>query len=490
MPHYSYDRLSALDNTFLVIESPNTLMHVAATGIFEAGSLAKSDGSIDIERVSTYVASRLHKIPRYRQRLAYIPLEQHPVWVDDQRFNLHYHLRHTSLPRPGDERQLKRMVARINSQELDRGKPLWEAWIIEGLAGGRFAMVTKVHHCMIDGVSGVDLLSVLLSPLPVTTIEEPVRWIPRATPSPMRLLLDEALQRVAAPLGLTARLVREPGAVLDELRAGLGALGETLGSTLRVASDTPLNQPIGLHRRFDWLAMDLAEIGAIRARLGGSLNDVVLAVVAGAMRRFFERRGVTVGAIDLRAFVPVSMRKPDERGGVGNRVASWIVDLPTTERDPVKRLARVTEATTRLKGSRQARGAEILTEVVDWTGSAVLSLAMWMAERAVPYNMVVTNVPGPAAPLYLLGARMAEIYPMVPLFVNQGLGVALFSYAGKLHWGFNADWDVVPDLHDFVADIEASFAELHHAAAMGKPARNGRQKRRRPNGSALLADMH
>jgi len=488
MAHYGYQRLSALDNTFLVIESPNALMHVAATGIFEAGSLAKPGGGIDIERVSAYVASRLHKIPRYRQRLAYIPVEQHPVWVDDERFNLHYHLRHTSLPRPGDERLLKRMVGRINSEELDRGKPLWEAWIIEGLAGGRFAMVTKVHHCMIDGVSGVDLLSILLSALPVTTIEEPVRWIPRPTPSPIRLLLDEAVQRVGAPMGLAARLLREPGAVLDELRDGLGALAETLGATLHVASATPLNQPIGSHRRFDWLAMDLAEIGAIRARLGGSLNDVVLAVVAGAIQRFLERRGVTVETLDFRAFVPVSMRNAGERNGLGNRVASWIVDLPIAERDPRKRLTRVTEATTRLKGSRQARGAEILTEVVDWTGSAVLSLAMRMAGRAVPYNLVVTNVPGPPAPLYLLGARMVEIYPMVPLFVNQGLGVALFSYAGRLHWGFNADWDVVPDLHDLVADTEASFAELHHAAATSKPAARGRRKRLRSNGSAILTD--
>jgi len=488
MAHYSYERLSALDNTFLVIEGPNTLMHVAATGIFEAAPLARPDGSIDIERVSAYVTSRLHRIPRYRQRLAYIPLEQHPVWVDDERFNLHYHLRHTSLPRPGSERQLKRMVARINSQELDRGKPLWEAWIIEGLAGGRFAMVTKLHHCMIDGVSGVDLLSVLLNATASTTIEEPARWIPRPVPSPMTLLRDEALQRIGTPLRLAARLVREPRVVLAELRDDLAALWETLSSTLHLASDTPLNQPIGSHRRFDWLAMDLAEIGAVRARLGGSLNDVVLAVMAGAVQRFLDRRGVTVEAIDFRAFVPVSLRRADERGGFGNRVASWIVDLPIAERDPRKRLACVTEATTRLKGSRQARGAEILTELVDWTGSAVLSLAMRMAERAVAYNMVVTNIPGPPAPLYLLGARMLEIYPMVPLFVNQGLGVALFSYAGKLHWGFNADWDVVPDLHDFLADIETSFAELCHAAATSRSAKSGRRNRPRSNGSAILAD--
>ncbi len=485
MAHYSYERLSALDSSFLAIERPDTLMHVGATAIFEPGPLNRPDGSVDISRIGAYLESRLHKIPRYRQRLAYIPFERHPVWVDDDRFNLHYHLRHTSLPRPGDERQLKRMVARIQSQELDRGKPLWEAWIIEGLSSGRFAMVSKIHHCMVDGVSGVDLLTVLLNPTPTVAIADPVRWIPRPTPGGAVLLRDEALARITAPLNVVGRLLREPGALLADVREGVGALAETLGAALHVASDTPLNQAIGSHRRFDWLAMELADVGAVRSRLGGSLNDVVLATVAGAVQRFLERRGLTVETIDFRAFVPVSLRRAEDHGGSGNRVASWMVDLPIAERDPRRRLARVTAATAALKHSRQARGSELLTEMVDWTGSALLGVMMQLAARARPYNIVVTNVPGPPSALYLLGARMLEIYPLVPLFVNQGLGIALFSYAGRLHWGFNADWDVVPDLHDFVRDVEASFGELYHAAV----AHSGKRGRRVPaNGNAVLSD--
>lgn len=488
MPHYNYERLTALDNSFLVLEGPNTLMHVAATGIFEAGPLATSDGGVDIERITRHIASRLHKIPRYRQRLAYIPIEQHPVWVDDARFNLHYHVRHTSLPHPGDERRLKRMVARIKSQELDRGKPLWELWIIEGLEGGRFALVTKTHHCMIDGVSGSDLLSTLLSPTPRPDIEEAPRWIPRPAPAPLALLRDEALERVKAPLGFATHLLRDPAGAIAEVRDGLAALGETLGSSLRMASETPFNQPVGPHRRFDWAITDLGAIREVRQRLGGSLNDVVLATVAGAVRRFLERRNVRPADIDFCVFVPVSLRGTSERGAFGNRVAGWMVDLPIGERDPCKRLAQIHETTTHLKESKQARGSEILSEVLEWTGPGILSVAMRLAIQASPFNMVVTNVPGPPTPLYLLGARMLEVYPLVPLSGNQGLGVALFTYAGRLHWGFNADWDVLPDLHDFVADIDASFAELVDAARTAPPPKPGRKRTVahgiRPNGTA------
>ncbi len=476
MAHYNYERLTALDNSFLVIEEPNSLMHVASTGIFEAGPLAAPHGGIDIDRITGYIASRLHKIPRYRQRLAYIPIEQHPVWVDDVHFNLHYHIRHTSLPHPGSERQLKRMAARVKSQELDRGKPLWETWIVDGLEGGRFAMISKTHHCMIDGVSGADLLSVLLSATPETPAEEVPRWIPRPAPTPLALLRDEALARISGPLGFASHLLRHPTRTLAGVRDGLAAVGETLSSGLRMASQTPFNQPIGPHRRFDWTVTDIAAIREIRAHLGGSLNDVVLTTVAGAVRRFLERRSVRVTDIDFRVFVPVSLRRPGDRDTLGNRVAGWMVDLPINERDPRKRLARIHETTEQLKQSKQAAGSEILAEVLEWTSPALLGLAMRLAPQGGAFNMVVTNVPGPPRPLYLLGARMLEAYPMVPLGVNQGLGIALFSYAGTLHWGFNADWDVVPDLHDFVADVAAAFAELSEAARTAPPLKRARRQ--------------
>jgi len=476
MAYYNYERLTALDNSFLVIESPNSQMHVASTGIFEGGPLGAPNGGVDIDRITEYIAARLHRIPRYRQRLAYIPIEQHPVWVDDTHFNLHYHIRHTSLPHPGSERQLKRMVARIKSQELDRGKPLWETWIVEGLEGGRVAMISKTHHCMIDGVSGADLLSVLLSATPEPPTEAVPRWMPRPAPTRLALLRDEALARISGPLGFASRLLRHPTDTLASVRDGLTAVGETLSSGLRMASPTPFNQPIGPHRRFDWTVTDIAAIREIRGHLGGSLNDVVLATVAGAVRRFLERRSVRLTDIDFRVFVPVSLRKPGDHDAVGNRVAAWMVDLPIAERDPRKRLACIHETTEQLKQSKQAAGSEILAEALEWTGPALLGLAMRMAPQGGAFNMVVTNIPGPPHPLYLLGARMLAAYPLVPLSVNQGLGIALFSYAGTLHWGFNADWDIVPDLHDFVADVEAAFAELSEAARTAPAPKRARRR--------------
>lgn len=477
MSRYAYERLSALDNTFLVFESANTPMHVASAATFEAQPLQAAEGGIDIQKIMHYVESRLHKLPRYRERLAYIPIENHPVWVDDERFNLHYHVRHTSLPRPGTERQLKRLCARIMSQQLDRGKPLWEMWVVEGLEGDRAAVITKVHHCMIDGLSGVDLLATLLAGAPESEVREPARWIPRPTPTQGELLRDEVAARLRAPLGLLARLATEPRAVLASVRAGVPAVADVLRGMSHVGSETPLNRPIGPHRRFDWLTLEIAAMREIRERLGGSLNDVVLAIVAGAVRRFLIQRNVDLRGIDFRAFVPVNVRPPEERGSLGNRVAGWIIDLPLAEVDPRRRLERICKSTDVAKRSRQARGSEILTEAAEWTGPGVVSLLARMAESALPFNLVVTNVPGPPQPLYLLGARMLEAYPMVPLFVNQGLGVALFSNAGKLFWGFNADWDVVPDLHEFVEAIAASFEELHALpAGSSRPA----PRRRRP----------
>ena len=477
-----YDRLSAMDSSFLAFENQSSLMHVAATVVLEPGPLATPGGGIDIERIRAYIASRLHWIPRYRQRLAWVPIENHPVWVDDNCFNIDYHVRHTALPRPGDEQQLKRLSGRIKSQQLDRGKPLWEIYVAEGLNDGRFAMVSKTHHCMIDGVSGVDILSILLDPAPDSTIEEPPPYIPRPIPSQLTLLRDEAVRRARMPLDLirgVRHALEEVDEARSELEVRLAALRQLLGAGLSTASDTPLNKPIGPHRRFDWLALDLKEVKEVKNRLGGTVNDVVLATVAGAVQRFLEGRRVNVDTLDFRAMVPVSVRSAEERGTLGNRVSGWITELPIAERDPRKRLARVRELTGNLKESQQALGAELLAQVTEWTGSTLLSLAVRLAFRARPFNLVVTNVPGPQVPLYFLGARMLEIYPMVPLFVNQGLGVALFSYAGKLCWGMNADWDLVPDLADFVAAVRTSFRELYEAAQAIPIRAAGAEKARR-----------
>lgn len=342
MLHPNYQRLSALDNSFLVLEQANTPMHVGSTAVFDAAPLLGPGGGVDFERFARHVASRLHLIPRYRQKLAHIPLGERAVWVDDKSFNLHYHLRHASLPKPGDEHQLKRLCARIMSQALDRGKPLWETWIVEGLEGGRMAMISKVHHCMIDGISGVDLLSVLMSPTAEAPEgEAPVPWTPRPVPNSAVLLRDELAERLMTPARVLSRLLRNPGATVTGIWEGLSAISESIGSGARIASATPFNQPIGPHRQFDWLSMDVSAVQQVRHRLGGSFNDVVLAIVAGAVRRFLLQRKLSVFPLTFRVAVPVSTRTLAQRGALGNRVAGWIVDLPIDEPNPRRRLERV-----------------------------------------------------------------------------------------------------------------------------------------------------
>lgn len=486
MPKYAYDRLTFLDNSFLLMEGSNSPMHVAGTATYEAGPLKKPDGGIDIDKIRDYVNSRLHLIPRYRQRLAYIPIEGQPVWVDDDHFNIHYHVRHTALPKPGDERQLKRLAARIMSQHLDRAKPLWEIWIVEGLENhDQFAMISKIHHCMVDGMSSVDLLNVLLKPETDTHFESAPRWMPRPAPSSWELATDALLRYARAPVDAGRNIpevIREARDPRSDIRARLRALRDMLGTGLGGPSETPLNQPIGPHRRFDWLALNLEEVKAVKNRLGGTLNDVVLATVAGAVRRFLQRRGVSMRDLDFRVMAPVSVRSEQEHGTLGNRVSAWMVPMPLAERDPVRRLDKIRETTAHLKESKQAMGAEMLTQVGEWTPSTLLSLGARMATRALPFNLVVTNVPGPQVPLYMLGAKMLDNYGLVPLMDYLCLGVVLFSYAGKLCWGFTAEWDLVPDLHDFVADIEESFRELRDSPERSEvplePRKGPREKRR------------
>jgi len=463
MSTYAYDRLSFLDSSFLTLETPTSPMHIAASATFEAGPLRTAAGGIDIDKIRSYVASRLHFIPRYRQRLAHTPIGNHPVWVDDAYFNIDYHVRHSALPKPGDEGQLKRLAARLIAQHLDRQKPLWEIWILEGLANpAHFVMISKVHHCMVDGLSSVDLLKVLLTLEPTQGGESPSQWTPRPAPSRGTLAIDALARYIHLPLDIARSLpqVWQDASDPDSgFRAGLNVVREILGTGLRV-SDTPLNQRIGPHRRLDWLTMDLAEVKAIKNRLGGTLNDIVLATVAGAVRRFLQRRGVEVAALDFRVMAPVSVRTDQEHHTLGNRVSGWMVPLPLDESDPLRRLENIRTTTAHLKDSKQALGAAALTQVGEWTPSTLLALGARLAVTALPFNLIVTNVPGPQQSLYLLGAKMVDNFGFIPLTDSLCLGVVLFSYAGTLCWGFTGEWDRLPDLHDFVEDIDASFREL------------------------------
>lgn len=466
MDYTHAERLSALDNSFLALEDPNAHMHIGAVALFDGAALAGAGGGVDLDRMRRLLEAGLHRVPRYRQRIGRIPLFNHPVWVDDERFDLAYHLRHTRLPAPGDERQLKRLAGRIMSQPLDRTKPLWETWVVEGVEGNRVGLVTKAHHCMIDGVGSVELTGTIMRPTPDPDprLEEPApRWTPRPAPSASRLVASEISRRAFDALGSVLRVrdvVADPrGALRGAMEAARG-VGEALAAGLRPASPTPLNVHIGPHRRFDWTSMDLGALKTIRAALGGTLNDVVLAIVAGALRRFLYRRGLRVDDLDFRAMVPVNVRRQAERDHLGNRVAMMVARLPVGEHDARTRLERVMHETAALKRSHQAAGVQTIEELSDHSFTTLFTLFARVAAAARPFNLVVTNVPGPQFPVYVLGSQMLACYPLVPLYQNQALGIALFSYDGRLHWGFNADRDALPDVHDVVEAVEREFDGL------------------------------
>jgi len=478
MSDFFYERLSELDGSFLIYEGPNSPMHVAAVQTYPAAALRGKDGAIDLERIVEYVASRLYHIPRYRQRVERAPVDGHPIWVDDARFNIRYHLRHSRLPRPANERILKRTCARILEQRLDLHKPLWELWLVEGLEGDRLAVLSKTHHCMIDGISGVDLMSVLMTPEPTEKIDPPPVWIPRPPPSALDYLTAEAGRRLAAPLRFAdalRKLATDEEHARSELWERLFAAGRFVATTVGGSTPTPINQPIGPHRRFDWLAMGLDEIDRVRDRLGGTLNDVVLATVAGAMRKFLKHgRQTEVDNLKFKVMAPVSLRDSSQRGRLGNRVTAWLVPLPIAERDPLKRFSQVRETTERLKQRHEALGADAITQVVEWIGATPIALGARLFEQSQPpFNLVVTNVPGPRKPLYLLGAPMLEAHPWVPLLGQLSVGIALFSYQRTLSWGFTADWDLVPDLHDLVGAVEQAFAELKRSAEQAREEARG-----------------
>jgi WS/DGAT/MGAT family acyltransferase len=453
---------------FLRIEEPNVHMHVGAVAVFEAEPLRSADGKLDFERIRDSVNSALAHSPRFQQKLASVPVLNHPIWVDDNRFNLDYHVRHTSLPRPGDLRLLKRLAGRLMSQKLDRGKPLWEMWVVEGVEGDRFGLLLKAHHCMVDGISGFDLLVRILRFEPDATVEPSRSSVPRPVPSARRLVADELRHRAAFPaavLRAAAGAALRPRTAIASLQEAVLGVGEVLVAGLKPTSSNPLNPDIGPHRRFDWLRADIGALNEARSHLGGTLNDVVLASAAGSIRRFLTNRGVRVQDLVFRAQVPMSIRTEGERGSPGNRLVMLLAELPLSEKDPRERLNRVIETTRNLKRSRQRAGVEIIEDLSNRVMTSVFIYFARLASRQRAFNVVVTNVPGPPRPVYLLGSRMLEIYPLVPLAMTQGLGIALVSYDGGLHWGFNADWDALPDLHDLVLATGDEIQQLCALAA-------------------------
>ncbi len=466
MARHHYDRLSVQDNSFLLFETPKSPMHVSSTSIYEAGPLLRDDGGIDIERVKRATEGYLHRIPRYRQKLHFIPMADHAVWVDDRHFSLDYHVRHTALPKPGSDDQLKQLSSRIMSQPLDRARPLWETWIVEGLEGGRFAVITKIHHCMIDGSSGVDIAQIMMSPTPDRDLPPIPRYVPRPAPTQAELVADELRYRFAMPFK-AIRGFRDFARESEDLRAEISRRARILVDMFGMglsASESPINGPLSPHRSFNWLNLSLEDVKAVRRALGCSVNDVVLTVVTSAVREFLLLRGANPARIDFKISAPVSMRSEAERGELGNRVSSWILELPIDEPDPLAQLQRIHDTTQELKDSEQALGVEMMMAVAEWTPAGLLSLGAQAAQG--PVHSIVTNVPGPQFPLYMQGAKLEAIYPQVPLLEGMGLGIALMSYNGRVCWGFNANPDVVPDLPDFVRLVSQCFEDLAKRAGV------------------------
>lgn len=457
-----YDRLTALDASFLTFENANVHMHVGAVAIFEAEPLCDDDGHLDFEAIRALVERSLPAVPRFRQRLTKIPVFDYPVWIDHEQFNLDYHVRHTALPPPGDERRLKRLAGRILSQKLDRGKPLWEIWVVEGLEGGRFALIVKAHHCMVDGIGGLDVLTAILRLEPGVDEVEEVEWKPRRPASDTKLFVDELWRRGSAPLEFAKqarRALENPRKAVADLRSTLQGVSEFGKAGMVRAADSRLNVDVGQFRRFDWAGTSLSEVSEVRRRYGGTINDVALAVAAGAIGDYLSERGETFDDESFRIQFPVSTR-PAGDSSAGNQVAMLLAPLPIGEPDPVERLRKVIAITDDVKHSGQQEGLDVISQISDRVLPELTGFFSQLAVKQRPFNVVVTNIPGPRDPVYLLTAQMTGIYPLVPLLANQTLGIALFSYHGRLQWGLHADWDAVPDLHDLAEGIDRQFSAL------------------------------
>ena len=462
------DRLTAVDASFLTNETSTSHMHVGAILVFEGPPPKYVD-------LVEHVRGRLDLVPRFRQRLVVPPLEAgRPLWADDVNFNLTYHIRHTALPEPGGESQLRRLAGRVFSQQLDRSKPLWELWLVQGLERDRFALLTKTHHAMVDGISGVDIGTVLfdLEPVPEPKLSDD-GWVPEREPTTAELVARGAVDAAVAPLKLAERAaeaIRHPETAARRVGEALEGLGEVLGAFADPAPDVPLNQPIGPHRRFAWSRAELATFKRIKDALGGTVNDVVLAVVTGALREWLHSRSIRTEGLELRALVPVSIRTADERGDLGNRIAAMRGPLPVYVEDPVRRLRVVSEQMEGLKRSKQALGAEVIARFNDFAPPTLLAQASRVNFSTRLFNLLVTNVPGPQLPLYVLGRELEEVFPVAFLPQNHALAVAVMSYNGRVGFGLLADYDAMEDVEDVALGLNRSLEQLEEAAAAVAPA--------------------
>ena len=466
------DRLTAVDASFLVQEKSNSHMHIGAVIVVEGSAPPFQEFIAEIE-------SRLHMVPRYRQKLTWPPGDSgRPLWIDDPTFNIAYHVRHTALPHPGSEKQLLELAARIASQQLDRSKPLWEMWVVEGLEGNRFALINKTHHALVDGVSGVDLATVLfdLEAKPANSHGEVEPWSPQPEPSAAELVaagLRDAARGVFGIAGRVLRYAQHPERAVDDAREAVEGVGEFAWAGLNPAPPTPLNVEIGPHRRLGVTRQQLSDFKIVKNAFGGTVNDVVLTVVSGSLRKWMHTRGFRTEGVELRALVPVSIRTNEEHGEFGNRIAVMRGPLPIYIKDPVARLHSVKKSMDGLKESKQAVGAEVLAGVQQLAPPTVLAQASRINFSTRLFNLIVTNVPGPQFPLYVLGRRLQNLYPIAFLPQNHSLAIAIMSYDGEVNFGLLADYDAIPDVDEIAEGIAEALAELVQLANKRTQAKSG-----------------
>jgi WS/DGAT/MGAT family acyltransferase len=461
------ERLSPLDVSFLYLETPTTAMHVGGVAIFDPPARVDGEAGFDYDGLCELVARRISLVPRYRQKVRWVPGHlANPVWVDDEDFDISYHVRRSALPRPGTMDQLRELVGRLQSRQLDRNRPLWEIYLVEGLADGRFAIITKTHHAVVDGVSAVDISTLILD-VGTTPREVPDDgWVPRSEPTSAGLVLGALADNLRRPTQVIETVRAE---VADVRAIGQRVLGTAAGlvaaarTSVRSAPESPLNATIGEQRRYGMAATELDDYKRVRKAHGGTVNDVVLATVAGALRVWLLTRGESVTPKStVRAMVPVSVRSEQQSGALGNRVSAMFVDLPIGEQSPVVRLHQISYAMKAHKESGQSVAADAIVALSGFAPptihSAAARLASGFSRRL--FNVVVTNVPGPQYPLYAAGAQMLECYPVVPLSKGQGVSVGLTSYNGGVYYGLNADRDTMPDIDVLAQCIEESLGEL------------------------------
>jgi diacylglycerol O-acyltransferase len=470
------ERLGPLDALFVNAEDGVSHMHIGSCAIFAGPPPLFAE-------VVGLIAGKLDLLPRYRQRLRRVPGGlTHPVWVDDANFQLDYHVRHSALPPPGGETELENLMGRLMSQELDRDRPLWEAWVVDGLSDDRWALISKVHHCMVDGVAGTDMMAVLLDPARDAAVPTPASWSPAREPSDAELALGAAWELAGLPirqLRAFAGNVRRPRAALRQV-ADVVAGARSLAKYARPAPPVSIEGSIGPHRRYAAARCTLDDAKAIRAALGGSVNDVGLAVIAGAFRDVLSTRGEAVDDTTLRTLVPVSTRAPGDASR-NNQVSLMIAELPIAVSDPRERLAAVHAELARLKAAHQVEAGAAATAIASFSPPVLQALAvraLTATLRRMPQhniNTVTTNVAGPQYPLYALGRGMLEYLPFVPLSSGVRIGVAVLSYNGQLTFGITGDYDAAPDVHFMAERIEAQMTTLREHADLAAPRRRARK---------------